>query len=256
MADRWTALDDELDLWAANDMQATVWVRDDDAVSDSANLRKVSDLCRRYDAPLALAVIPANADAGLAAAVRECADAVVLQHGWAHRNHAGEGEKKTELGDHRPPEIVEAELYDGRRKLEALFGARFAPVLVPPWNRIGPVVASRLDQRGYAGLSTFGPRHRAPPPAPVMRVNTHVDIIDWRGTRGFRGMEAVVAQTVAHLAARRTGEADADEATGLITHHLVHDACCWDGIEAWLARLSRHAAVRWPTVDEMFGLTR
>ena len=43
------------------------------------------------------------------------------------------------------------------RALEQAFGRRFAPVLVPPWNRIDEAVIERLPGAGFSGLSTFGP---------------------------------------------------------------------------------------------------
>ncbi len=38
----------------------------------------------------------------------------VATHGWWHENHAGKGEKKQELGDHRLLKVVLHELDEGR----------------------------------------------------------------------------------------------------------------------------------------------
>jgi peptidoglycan/xylan/chitin deacetylase (PgdA/CDA1 family) len=252
MTATWDELDRELDAWADAGRVATVWVRDDDAVAATPALDRLLDACARHDLPIALAVIPHGADETLGATVAGRRGVHVLQHGWRHENHAGPGEKKMELGDHRGLEPVREDLAAGRRRLQHLFGARFLPVVAPPWNRIGAEVAASLHAWGYQGLSLFTPRDRTIAAPGLIRVNTHVDIIDWKGTRGFRGDAAAVAQAVAHLKARRLAEVDADEPTGLITHHLVHDAGCRAFIDCFLERLARHPAVRWPAADEIF----
>ena len=110
----------------------------------------------------------------------------LLQHGYAHTNHAPPGDKKIELGPHRPAMFVLGELGTGRLALERLFGSRVLPVLVPPWNRIAPALVPTLPEIGYRGLSAFGPR-AAPRPGPgLLQVNTHIDLIDWK-TRRLRG---------------------------------------------------------------------
>ena len=60
-------------------------------------------------------------------------------------------------------------------------------MLAPPWNRIGEDLVRRLNEVGFAALSTFK-RRRAREAAPgVLQVNTHVDPVFWRGHGGLRG---------------------------------------------------------------------
>ena len=126
----------ELDAWGEKDMQATLWWRDDDAERDSPQLRRLLAIARAHGVPIAIAAIPAGADRTLAAAIADCPPASVVQHGYAHANHAPAGERSAELGAQRSvPERV-AELDRGREALRTLFAHRFVPVLVPPWNRI------------------------------------------------------------------------------------------------------------------------
>lgn len=253
MSDPWAELDAELTAWGRTGKTATFWLRDDDAIADTAALRRLFDIAQRSDVPVCLAVIPKGAGEDLARAVHDSANAGVIQHGWCHANHAGPEEKKFELGDHRPPDVIGEELARGARRLKTLFGPRYTSVLAPPWNRIGAGVAGNLAGWGYRGLSVFGPRNTTVAAPGLKRVNTHVDIIDWKGSRGFRGTDAAVAQAVAHLKARREGAVDADEPTGLITHHLVHDERCWAFIEAFCRATGRHAHARWLSVFEAFG---
>lgn len=240
----WSDLERELDRWAAAGLTATLWWRDDDAVEPTPGLDTLLGLAAAHRVPLVLAVIPAAASRDLAGRVLAAPAVAVAQHGYRHRNHAPAGEKKAELGDHRAAAAIGAELAAGFERLEELFGARLLPALVPPWNRIGAEASGHVGGWGYSALSTFGPRPAAAL-AGVACVNTHVDPIDWRGSRAFRGEAAVLAQAVDRLAGRRTGSEDRDEPTGLLTHHLVHDAACWDFVDAFLARTAAHPAVRW-----------
>lgn len=248
----WTTLKAELDRWAEVGRIASFWWRDDDAVAPTQALESLLALSERHQVPLALAVIPQGAETGLADRLaRSAAPVTVLQHGFAHRNHAPSGEKSAELGDHRAVAAVAAELADGRDRLAALFADRFFPAMVPPWNRIGAGVEAALPDLGFSGLSTFGPR----PAAGLGYLNTHIDIVDWRGNRGFAGEEACLGAAIGHLSARRTGRCDPDEPTGLLTHHLVHDAACWQFIDRFLAELQGHPAAVWvTTADALAGV--
>ncbi len=81
----------------------------------------------------------------------------------------------------------------------------------------------------------------------MRHVDVHVDLVDWRGGRGFVGLSAALDQVLGHLAVRRGGSADGDEPTGLMTHHLVHDAGCWDFVAEFLARTRARASACWLT---------
>ena len=122
-----------------------------------------STLHRDTRAPLSLAVVPAHATPALADRLGAEPGVDLLQHGYAHVNHAAPGEKKVELGPHRPAMIVLGELGTGWLALERLFGGRALSVMVPPWNRIAPGLVPTLPEIGFSGLSTFGPRRRARP---------------------------------------------------------------------------------------------
>jgi len=250
----WNDLEAELDAWGEAGLSATFWWRDDDAVAPSAPLDRLLETAGGTGVPVALAVIPKNAEPALAARLDESGAAVgVLQHGYAHANHAGTGDKKIELGRERPAEIVIAELAVGWERLEKLFAARALPVMVPPWNRIAPHIVPMLPEMGYRGLSTFEPRGRAEAVRGLAQVNAHIDVIDWHGDRDFVGTEAALGAALEHLAARRTGMADRDEPTGLLTHHLAHDAPADAFVAAFVGRTRAHAAARWLQADAVFA---
>ena len=63
----------ELDEWNYDGVAATVWWRDDDAQSSTAELERILDLAQKYAAPLGLAVIPQGMDDTLAARIESTA---------------------------------------------------------------------------------------------------------------------------------------------------------------------------------------
>ncbi|HXH03102.1 MAG TPA: polysaccharide deacetylase family protein [Candidatus Competibacteraceae bacterium] len=247
----WDGLRRELDAWGESDRCATLWWRDDDAQAPSPALGRLLALHRDFAVPLALAVIPAALDPALTLSLDP--DCSVLQHGYAHTNHASSGEKKCELGAHRPLETVLAELMAGRRILERGFPERWLPVLVPPWNRLAAELPARLPGIGLHGLSSHTPRRAREPFPGLIQANTHVDPVDWRGQGGFVGTEAALAQAVLHLRRRRLGEVDGAEPTGLLSHHLVHDAATWAFLERFLAVTTAHPATCWLAPAQVFA---
>src|SRR6185369_15419175 len=141
------------------------------------------------------------------------------------------GEKKTEFSASEAPAAAIARLTAARAELQATAGPRFLPVLAPPWNRLPMHLAAHLASAGYRGLSQFGERRTAEAAPGLRQVNTHVDLIGWHTGRAFTGEEPALAAATRHLAAKRVGTADRDEATGWLTHHLVHDEALWAFLE-------------------------
>jgi len=253
-ADAWSSLDRELDAWASAGRVAGLWWRDDDAIDATAPLARLFALGAAQSVPLMLAVVPAQATEALVSALAGV-NGAVLQHGYAHRNHAPPGSPKSELSDARPLADRLAELDAGRARLAAMVGERLLPVLVPPWNRIGDDLVDALAGRGYRALSTFRPRKRAFARPGLRQVNTHVDLIDWAGTRRFVGDAAAVAALVDHLAAKRRASAagqDDPEPTGVLSHHLAMDEPGWRFLESLFDRTRRHRGARWLGAAEIF----
>jgi hypothetical protein len=197
-----------------------------------------------------LAVVPAGLEASLSAALESHQSVSVLQHGFAHRNRAPAGAKKSEFPGSRPWAEAAADLAQGRDLLAAAFGARFVPALTPPWNRIDRGHGSRLAELGYRGLTTYLARTDAFPG--IAQVNTHVDVIDWHGSRGFIGLPAALALLAGHLEAKRMGKADAGEPTGVLTHHLVHDTETWAFLGEMLDWCAKRPNVEWRSAADLF----
>ncbi|MBV9192163.1 MAG: hypothetical protein JO292_03015 [Betaproteobacteria bacterium] len=243
----WAELDAELGRWRDAGRTADFWWRDDDAAKPSAPLTQLLRLSASSQVPLALAVVPAEATPEIFSGLK----ASVLMHGTDHRNRAAPGEKKTEFAEAESDAEAVARLCIARERLATRAAKRFVPVLAPPWNRLKRALAQRLPEAGLYGLSGYGPRDRAEVAPDVRQVNTHVDIIDWRGTRGFVGEAAALRMAIGHLASRRKGEVDAGEPTGWLTHHALHDRETWLFLERLFER-SVKCGARWIDPVELF----
>ncbi len=237
----WQPLVEELARRQRAGRKAEFWLRDDDAVEPTPALDRLLGLTGEFAVPVTLAVIPAMTDGKLVARLDEAPHATVAIHGWAHRNHAPEGEKKQELGPHRPREAVLEELARGLSRMTGLHGARAVAMLVPPWNRIDARLISDLASTGFTALSVYGP----PKPASLAVINSNVDIMDWHGTRGCRDHGQLVQAIVAQL--------QHGEPVGLLTHHLVHDESAWLFLERLLTATARAEACVWLPVRTLIG---
>jgi len=240
----WDALDAELGHWQEAGRVATFWWRDDDAGRAMPALDRLLALAANYDVPLGLAAIPAALDDVAARRIAAEPLAAVLLHGWRHDNHARAGEKKSEFPASRGTDVMLGDLRHGLGVLHEAFGGGVLRVLVPPWNRLAPELIPLLPSIGLLGLSRYLARGAVEVAPRLRQANCHVDLIDWPGTRGFIGEKAALTLVCDHLVARRTGAVDAEEPTGILSHHLVHDEACWLFLDALLARLIRHSAAR------------
>lgn len=246
----WRALDEEIGRWRDAGRVAELWWRDDDAVDASAALDRLLGLHRDSEVPVALAVVPAKATMALAARLANEPGVDVLQHGYVHANHAPPSDRKSELGLHRPAMLVLGELGTGWLALEKLFGPRALPVLVPPWNRIAPSLVPALPEIGFAGLSTFARRPRAEAVKGLRQVNAHLDLVDWKGRRGFIGTETALDVLVAALCDARCLSS---EPLGVLSHHLAMDEAGWGFLRSLLEKLSTLSGVRLRAANRIFA---
>lgn len=231
----WAPLRAEIASWQAEALSLTLWWRDDDAVAPTRQLDRLVRLSETSGVSVRLAVIPAHAQEALAEYVRDAAVLRPVVHGWAHVNHAPEGQKSSEFGTARDGALSDAA--QGLARLRALFGTALEPVFVPPWNRIDASVVNGLADIGFAALSTYGPRKTRFAADGLVQINTHIDPVDWRGTRGLSDPDLVIARLVEQLRDRRIGRADNDEPLGLLTHHLMQDDATWNFCAGLLSEL-------------------
>jgi hypothetical protein len=244
----------ELDQWSDAGLEARVWWRDDDAGTGGPQLNRLLEIATAAGAIVHLAAIPEQMTEAGRTRILAADCAWVIQHGFSHIDHAPRGEGSWELGSHRPVPVILGELAEGKARLERAFGDRFLPVVTPPWGRIAPEVAERLPDIGVHCVSLTTPRpgkFRAPN---LLEISTCCDPINWRGGAHFAGLKKATRHFVEHLRRRRqchssqTGEGE--EPSGLLTHHLDHDAEIWAYVETLVRALSGHPAVRWVVLSE------
>ncbi len=237
------ALRTVLDRAADAAVELKVWWRDDDAVAASPALERLLTLSREFTIPIAIAAIPTGIQPSLPARLREEAGTRLLVHGFSHTNHAGPGRKPAEFGAERPLPARSVDAKAGLARAREQTGELLLPVFVPPWNRIAPGLATALPGLGYVGLSTFGPREPVPG---LVVANTHLDPVDWRGSRGAVAPERLAA------ALERALESHDPGPIGILTHHLVFDEALWTLTRRLLEHLSSHQAIRFPALDEIW----
>lgn len=243
----WQGLEHALDEAAGKGQTIRFWWRDDDSGHDVPALERLLDLASYHGAPLALAVVPAWLSPAAHARIAASREAVVIQHGFTHDDHAPPGAKSLELGG-RDLDEIDQELTRGREILIDAFGCRFVAVLAPPWNRIDPLLLADLPDHGYLGVSMFGPRPDRYAAPGLLQINTHLDPVDWRGSRLFVGETEALEALEAAL--------DLDEPIGVLSHHLVMDEPGWAFLDRLLRTLCHHPGAELCEPAAMFETDR
>ncbi len=244
MTPDWTPLRQMLARYRQQNAALPLWWRDDDAVANTTALERLAALTAACHLDVHIAVIPDLAQPDLATMVAQADQLVPVIHGWRHKNHAPLDAKKSEFGQFR--DSARQEIHDGAQRIRDLFGQKFLAVFVPPWNRINPVFYPELTAAGVRGLSTFTPR-RARMAAPgLVQINTHIDPIDWHGTRDLKDPASLIEETANILTQRLQGEVDDTEPFGYLTHHLVHSDQLWEFSRQFLQELLEGGATPQP----------
>ena len=240
------ALGEELLRWAELKRRPLFWLRDDDAIADTRALRALLDLCQRHDAPLLVAVIPMRMEVSLAPALAIAHEVQVAVHGASHDNHAPAGRKREETPPERGLSLIVESLGAARARMIETFGEAAGATYVPPWNRISPEVAALLPGLGFSAISTFGDKLLQV--QGLAELPTHLDLMDWRGSRGGKPVASVLEE--ARLLLRQRREGGVATPIGVLAHHLVHDAAAWKALERLLA-VTRKGGAAWRAFDDL-----
>jgi hypothetical protein len=238
----------ELDEWTSAGKTARIWWRDDDALSDTPQLRCLLDVARKFQIVVALGVIPQRADESLVHLVSRN-DCCIWQHGWCHDFHVS-----GEFGDGRPLELMMHDALCGQRALDRLFGpSGWQPVFVPPNHSISMAFKPFIPRLGYMGLSA-GIR-LTPRLDHVPEVNAEVDIMNWPEGK-ILSASTVSEMIVGQLKSRRMSEAPFDRPIGILTHHLVLDDEAWHFVSRLFKFFRSHDTVRILEADRLFDAHR
>ncbi len=235
-----------LDWFAERGRQVRFWWRDDDAISSTPALETLLNFSQDFGIPLSLSVIPKYVKDALAQRLETTSAVHVLHHGWQHKNYQDKSreEKSSEFGWRRSAQDFTEELIEGKQILQNLFGPRFVPLFVPPWNRVAPPAVRLLQQQGGYGLSAFTWINHFRMP----HLQSHVDIIEWKRDKRFIGWERARKRLDLQLCRRRANSIDP---IGLLTHHLDHGEDCTEFLEAFFKLTSSHPAAQWLSSKEL-----
>jgi hypothetical protein len=245
----------ELDAWSDDEALAAFWWRDDDLCIPTDKLDPLLRTAAALEAEPLLAVVPKWATDDLPRLLSG-ESARVAVHGWAHVNHETAQAKKAEFGPARPVASLVADAVAGRDKLAALFGDQLTACFVPPWNRVAPELIPALSGVGFSALSTYGTAGSDTRDLGLSWINTHVDVIDWRGDRRFIGSNAMARCIVNQLSHRRQETTSTVEPLGLLTHHLEMTSEDWFRFKEICQMLMTHPAVRMLGSRDLFERRR
>ena len=236
-------LDLELQRWRTAGHRAVLWWRDDDARGETAPLRRLLDLAERQATPFALAIIPDQDLAPLAACLSAGTPAAPVQHGVDHQNRR-EGAEAGEFPHHWLRLRVVTQVRQGWSRMQAL--PDVLPLFVPPWNDVHPELPGALKDCGYvawSAWSTLAARPGAGPAGPA-RIDAHIALLRWRGGARFRGASKVWSALRDALEVRRKAERW-EAPIGLLTHHLDHDEAAWAFLDDFLAWSRNQPEIEW-----------
>jgi hypothetical protein len=240
----WVWLEVELRRWRAQGRQVRLWWRDDDARAPSPELDRLLTIA--HGRPLALAVIPDGDLARLAAHLQGVGGVSVIQHGVDHTNRR-DGPSAGEFPHEWRRIRVATQIRAGWARLNRMPGA--LPVFTPPWNDIHPDLPAVLGDCGYLGWSAWGEDSALGQPP---RIDTHLDLMRWKGGARFRGEAKFLGELRRLLTARRrAGLWDAP--VGLLTHHLVHDEAAWAFLAQFLDWTSRQPGLAWTGLPDLLA---
>lgn len=235
-----------LERLQAKAQRVHIFLRDDDIDEDEESLRHLLDISFSRGTPLNLEIIPGRLTPAaiklLKAYKRYLPHLLELnQHGWQHHNHENEG-RKCEFGISRTFDQQLADISQGKRLLEDIFGERFYPVFTPPWNRCTAATFAALDQLEFKVLSKDWDQQ------PVkgycfQEISTTLDLFRWHGDPALKPPTEIIKTLIQQL--------DQLNPIGLLLHHKVMDDEAFSFLDWLLACLTQYSNVQFHTFQSL-----
>src|SRR4051794_31611845 len=238
----------EVRHWRRQGRLPLLWWRDDDARHATPALERLLEIAGHHAVPITLAVIPADSLGGLAEILSRLPGAIIAQHGVTHSNARRPGEPPDEFPADVATDAVAVAMSAGADRLVSL--PRRIALYVPPWNRVTPALGSALRLARLSLVSGHGGDHREQDG--ILRLDTHLDLLRWRGGARFRGESRFLWRFLRLLRKRRRDDAW-QEPIGLPTHHLDHDGPSWAFLEEFLAFTTSACRCRWSCAAQLLG---
>lgn len=231
------------------------WWRDDDLETPSSALSDLLVATRDIGVIPAIAAISGTVSADAIAAL-DGWSARVLPHGWHHKNHEPPGAKKSEYGPARSIDMRIAEIDAACDRILALAGERALAVFTPPWNNMGSDLPAHLDRSKAMAVSAYRTPVRPPLPATRPRLDTHLDLIDWRGTGQGLSADQLVDLMIPWIKQMPDTENPLDSPVGVLSHHVVTKSEDWRSWAPIWWVIASHAACEWVCPETALCMVR
>ena len=239
-------LERELAAWARAGRTLSLWWRDDDARGPTAQLDRLLALSEQNTIPLTLAVIPSAENKELARRIGGVRGVTTVQHGIDHINRAKANERGAqEMAAEWNAQEIAARLETTLRDLQCM--PHSYPLFVPPWHAAHPSLETALQTAGFKGWS---PGQDVQTIGELARVDTHLEILRWKGGARFRG-EGRFMRGLTRLVQERRRAGRWSEPIGILTHHLQQDDASWRFLERFIAWTKGKPAIAWRSLPSL-----
>lgn len=210
-------------------LPAFFW-RDDDLSNWVPNVDLCLQLAEQRGIGVAFAAIPTRLTQRAAEAIRNSARSRLAVHGYAHDDHAKNGDA-SEFPRLRPTDAVLTELRAGLSLLRHKGRSRHLNMFVPPWGRFDLDYDALLRKSGFVCFSgnSKAKRFSLPLQWDCQITTEH--------SRASLDSAAIFAQVANQLQLRRTGKIPRQQPLGLMTHHRTLDAGLVASLEELLDNL-------------------
>ncbi len=219
----------------------SVFFRADDIGAGGRAFETMCVLFRRHQVPLGMAVVPA-----WLSDIRKVRlfEATPLeeplwawhQHGWRHVNWQRTG-KKSEFGEQRPFEKQWKDIFQGRQKMQDLFGDHLTNVFTPPWNRLSGSTLRILQDLNFSGVSMAGPFPRGVKPnIALSNLRVQIDLHTRKSRDGSSDFQALLDE-LGSLGGRK-------EPVGIMIHHHRMTSFAFEFLDEFLTLLRNHVRAR------------
>jgi hypothetical protein len=233
-------LHEAVEHWGGNHLPV-VFFRADDIGAGGRAFEAICRLFRQHATPLAMAVVPAwlsqvRKEQLFGAAPLEEPLWGWHQHGWRHVNWQRSG-KKSEFGEQRPFEKQWKDIWQGRQKMEELFGDHFTPIFTPPWNRLSPLTVKIVQQLNFRGVSLAGPFPRGVrPPTGLTNLRIQIDLHTRKGREPDQDYQDLLDEITTLMTKK--------EPVGIMVHHHRMSLHAFEFLQELLTLLNDHPQVR------------
>jgi peptidoglycan/xylan/chitin deacetylase (PgdA/CDA1 family) len=225
-----------------------VFFRVDDVGAGGQAFEALCRLFRHHQVPLNMAVVPAwlsntRIKQLFSATPPEESLWSWHQHGWRHVNWQRTG-KKSEFGQERPFEKQWRDIWQGKKKMEDIFGRLNTPVFTPPWNRLSTTTLKILQELDFRGVSLTDPFPRgSKTPTHLKNIRIHLDLHTRKNKDSLTDYQNML-EGLNHILEKKTP-------SGIMIHHQRMTLSAFEFLHELLTLLSKHPGSRFLKFEDL-----